>query len=604
MRKNLIALFLILACFIGLNAQLSPGKLSQAHSHLEGTQQCTQCHELGQKVPNQKCLQCHKAVNERVIAKKGFHSSNAVAQKQCVECHSDHHGLKFEMVRFDEKKFDHQLAGYKLEGAHAKVECRSCHKSEFVVDAELKKNQNTYLGLRQACNSCHQDVHQNTLSKDCAKCHDNEVFSPAKYFQHQKTRFPLIGKHQSVACLECHPKSIQSGKEFQKFAGIGFQSCANCHQDVHQGKFGKDCKVCHQEVSFHQVQAKSGFNHAMTGFELQGKHKSIDCKSCHDQRNQAKKMFQEFVKSTDHPCLECHQDEHKGKFGANCLECHNQNSFRSLQASAQFDHGLTEFPLLGKHKSVECKQCHKTKMIDPVAHSQCKNCHEDYHQAEFNEMEKGSDCKHCHSEQGFDQSSYSLESHQQSSFPLKGAHQAISCELCHHKATRWKFRSIGQQCKDCHEDIHKNFISERFYPEQNCALCHQEEAWASVQFDHSKTNFVLRGKHIEQSCKSCHFKNEKGQTKAGQVFANLSHECSSCHSDVHERQFEKEAKTECKACHQEAGWLPSIFDHNLSRFILEGKHKDLSCSACHTAIEPSTVVVFRNGRLDCKDCHR
>ena len=108
----------MLICFIpmlfifSLNSfcQLSPGKLSKSHSKLEGITNCTQCHLIGDKVSNQKCLTCHKDLNLQITKNKGFHSSPQNKNKECIECHSEHHGLNFEMVRFDKKTFNHNRA--------------------------------------------------------------------------------------------------------------------------------------------------------------------------------------------------------------------------------------------------------------------------------------------------------------------------------------------------------------------------------------------------------------------------------------------------------------------------------------------------------------
>ena len=47
-------------------AQISPGKLTDAHAHLEGMGNCTQCHDLGNKVPDQKCLACHTEIDQLI----------------------------------------------------------------------------------------------------------------------------------------------------------------------------------------------------------------------------------------------------------------------------------------------------------------------------------------------------------------------------------------------------------------------------------------------------------------------------------------------------------------------------------------------------------
>ena len=174
-------------------AQISPGDLAKPHAHLEGLSNCTKCHTLGKKVVNEKCLDCHKEIKERIDQRKGYHSSAEIRGKNCFECHSDHHGVKFEMIRFDLEKFNHSLTGYKLLGAHARKKCKDCHKSKYISDQEIKKKTYTYLGLNTTCLTCHTDYHQKTLSPDCASCHDFDAFKPAPLFDHSKSKFKLIG---------------------------------------------------------------------------------------------------------------------------------------------------------------------------------------------------------------------------------------------------------------------------------------------------------------------------------------------------------------------------------------------------------------------------
>ncbi len=599
--NSLLILFLIFP----LNAQFSPGKLAQAHAHLEGNKNCTQCHELGKNVTAAKCLNCHTDLNERIQANKGYHVSSAVKPKNCIECHSDHNGVNYKLIKLDESNFKHELTGYRLEGAHTKVDCRSCHKPENITNSNLKKNPKTFLGLSGKCNQCHLDPHQNTLSNSCNNCHNQDKFKPAALFNHQKANFALKGAHLQVACLECHPKEIKAGKDFQKFKGVSYTNCSSCHKDEHKGRYGNQCKACHTEESFSKILPNSSFNHALTGYKLEGKHRSLDCKLCHDKRHGAGKMFQEFIREEMINCILCHKDVHDGKFGTDCKKCHTVDGFKiqKVQNLESFDHALTAFPLEGKHKAVECKACHKGSMTDPVAHQYCKNCHKDYHNGEFNHL-ASNDCSRCHSVHSFKESSFSLDDHQLSKFPLKGSHAAISCDQCHYKQSKWNFKNIGEKCVDCHKDIHRPYIDSKYYPNQECALCHQEETWAKIQFDHQKTSFPLTGKHIETACRKCHFKEvNSGQS---QVFKNLTHKCDQCHTNSHYQQFDIQGYTDCTRCHTTANWLASEFSHDSARFVLTGQHIVLTCNRCHFPENRDGVsyILYRNGKLECRDCHK
>ncbi len=142
--RNIVAIISLLLFSSSILAQFSPGKLSNAHKDLEGLNNCTKCHEVGASISEARCLDCHKALNKRIKANKGFHVSKKVKGKSCISCHSEHHGRKFDALHFDEDNFEHELTGYKLEGAHAKVDCQDCHKPDFISDKKLKKNKSVF----------------------------------------------------------------------------------------------------------------------------------------------------------------------------------------------------------------------------------------------------------------------------------------------------------------------------------------------------------------------------------------------------------------------------------------------------------------------------
>jgi len=507
------------------NSQLSPGHLSKYHEHLEGISHCTDCHDLGKKVTNAKCLDCHTEVKARIDSKKGFHSSKEVKGKECASCHNDHHGTAFEIVRFDTAKFDHNLAGYKLEGKHAKTSCTDCHQSKNIKDEKAAAKKYSWMGLKTECLSCHEDYHQNTLAVTCLDCHDHEAFKPAPKFNHDKSKFPLLGSHKKQDCIECHKKSVKNGKEFQQYTNLKFQNCTACHEDVHKNKFGQNCK-----------------------------------------------------------------------------ECHSETSFLVLKNGNRFNHDQTDFPLKGKHQTVTCKKCHIVDVKTPLKHQNCFDCHEDYHKGDFIAGGIQKNCRECHDEQGFKQASYTLENHQKSLFPLEGAHIATPCFACHQKEERWKFRKIGRDCKDCHEDVHKNSIKEMYFPQQNCKSCHQSETWHTVQFNHEQTGFILDGAHQQQSCKECHF--EKTQPTSF-VFKEVSNRCKSCHEDKHRGQFDYYGEQSCLRCHNNASFKNNVFNHDKTKFPLEGKHKEAACSACHKPIllEGSEFIEYKIKDYRCEACH-
>ena len=585
-------------------AQLSPGGLAQPHAHLEGLSNCTQCHELGEKVSDQKCLNCHTEIQNLIDQNRGFHASNQVRGKDCALCHSDHHGQKFDMARFDEDNFDHGLTGYDLTGAHTRIDCRQCHIPDFIDDRELKKREETFLGLGTDCIGCHEDYHQNTLGPKCADCHTTKTFTPAEKFDHKETKYPLTGKHKEVDCRECHAVVTRNGKEFQNFANVPFVDCNACHEDVHENNLGTNCKQCHSEESFVNRRTLRRFRHNQTAFPLKGQHKAADCFACHTPDFTPSTVFQNILGTTPDDCMACHEDVHEGRFGTSCIDCHNEESWRAAVDLDHFNHDLTDFPLAGKHEVVDCRQCHISESLtDPMPHTSCMDCHDDYHEGEF--ASRGSpDCAECHTVEGFTPSLFTFENHAESSFLLEGAHLATPCFACHIKEGKWQFRGIGQRCVDCHDDVHKGEIATEYYPNQTCEKCHSTGRWKDENyFDHDQTAFVLEGGHIRADCAACHLRDEE---KPYGHFVGLSQECIACHENVHGSQFEIAGLTDCRRCHGFEGWTADFFDHNQTAFPLEGKHAEVACGQCHeaTEVDGEMRVEYKMVSFECIDCHQ
>lgn len=529
MKIHKILLLFGILFFLGYNvsAQISPGELSKAHADLEGVSNCTKCHDIGNKVTNAKCLDCHKEIKANIANRKGYHASSDVRGKNCSSCHNDHHGRDFKMIILNKKTFNHSKTGFILKGEHAQQECTACHKSENIRDPKLKKKTSTYLGLNQECLSCHDDYHQGKLSSKCTECHNFNSWKNATGFDHNKTKFPLLGQHREVACIDCHKIEIVNGKKTQRFNGLQFANCTACHKDVHDNKFGQDCKRCHTEESFH-------FNKGMKAF----------------------------------------------------------------------DHDRTNFKLIGKHKLVDCKQCHKGSLTAPLKYKNCKDCHKDYHKGEFARNGISPDCNQCHNNDGWSPSTFTIEKHDLK-FKLEGAHLATSCVACHKKDNHWTFRKMGKRCVDCHKNEHKGFIENKFMPNEDCTICHSVNNWKEISFDHDKTGYKLEGEHARIACSECHYgKNEKGQRT--QQFAGTAKECSSCHKDSHAGQFEVNGKTDCSKCHGSDKWENSKFDHNTSRFKLDGAHATVKCEECHKPVmnEKGKYIQYKFDNIACATCHK
>ncbi len=507
-----------------------------------------------------------------------------------------------------------QISPGELSRAHAHLEgisnCKKCHELGKKV-ASIK------------CLDCHKEIQKlqsdkkgyhasgEVLQKECFDCHNEHhgrnfeitVFDTTK-FNHTETGYLLEGKHLKVSCSNCHQgkniiQNISQRKGFT-YLGLGTR-CLSCHEDYHQSTLPSNCLECHDHNGFSPA---SGFDHAKTTFPLTGKHVTLECIKCHKKNVRNGKEFQEFKGIAHNQCTSCHEDVHKNKFGNNCLKCHNENSFHEIKELSSFNHNQTNYPLQGRHMFLECKSCHKGVYTKRIAHKNCYDCHQDYHKSEFTSQNKKSDCQDCHTVDGFRPSNFTLQKHNQLKFKLNGAHAATPCFVCHQKSDGWSFRNLGLKCIDCHENIHRTEISVKYIPEQNCSVCHNEENWQKIQFDHSKTEFKLEGKHKEPTCRECHFKKDDlGFEK--QLFSSISSHCLNCHKDQHNEQFEQSSEASCKTCHTYNSWVPDLFNHDKARFKLDGKHKNVECRKCHSPISNGlgTYILYKNNKTQCIDCH-
>jgi nitrate/TMAO reductase-like tetraheme cytochrome c subunit len=515
-----------------------------------------------------------------------------------------------------------QISPGDLSGSHSHLEgisnCTQCHVLGNKVSSEK-------------CLICHIEIQQristqkgyhvsaDVKGKECFVCHSDHngknfqlIRFDVEKFDHKLTGFSLSAPHARKECKDCHnTKFITDQKvKTKKYTYLGVNSeCLNCHTDYHRKTLSSVCLNCHNPDAFKPA---SLFNHANARFQLVGKHKNLDCLKCHKVETIDGKKFQEFRGIQYSGCASCHKDPHQNKFGQNCRQCHNEESFLVVKGVKNFDHNKTDFRLEEKHLGVSCAACHKNKLTDPLNHDRCVSCHSDYHNKQFEKNGVSPDCSQCHTVKGFTLFSYTINQHNLGTFPLQGAHTATPCSDCHKKETKWNFREIGISCKDCHKDIHRTFIQAKYYSDANCKICHNESGWSNISFDHSITRFNLTGAHTKLNCRNCHItrnligeilRDEKGIPL--QKFTGLSQNCSGCHDDKHYKQFEKNGVTNCTDCHGTENWKASKFDHNNTAFKLDGKHINVPCIKCHKPQQEGSYnfVKYKLKEHTCESCH-
>lgn len=468
-----------------LDAQLiSPGKLTNAHGQLKGMRNCTQCHELRKPgTQNARCLACHEPLAKRVEADRGYH---AQVEGNCASCHKEHFGLEFDMVRFDSAGFQHREAGYELEGAHTRLECRDCHTPELITAADVRvfkreggALERTFLGLGTICLSCHRrdDPHEGQFGQaTCTECHTEDEWSPAPGFEHDRARFRLTGRHRQVECEGCHAASGADETPSVRYRPLAFAGCTNCHEDYHEGDMGLTCTECHNTGGWDRIDRgrfEGEFDHEATGYALLGAHYELDCAACHDaghsERDEIRLAYDPQTLGRSYPrpavedCVSCHIDYHEGVFddapaGANCEGCHGEEGWLPSTYDLFRHNREGSFELTGAHLATSCGSCHthvdapRELIVFEFADMTCLGCHaeQDPHRDQFD----GKACEDCHVTESFGIDDYD---HDETAYPLDGAHRDVGCADCHLLETGSdgqefsRYKPLDTRCRACHE---------------------------------------------------------------------------------------------------------------------------------------------------------
>lgn len=254
---------------------------------------CNACHlqPVYEHKPGDTCISCHQ-------------TDDVHRQSNGTECQSCHVVDGWRKV-----KFDHNTdTDFALSGAHKSARCKSCHR----LGQEAKNTPSR-------CIDCHQqnDVHEGQLGTQCNQCHTDTAWLDDIRFNHELTAFPLIGMHAFTACDSCHLS--------QRFEPLKTE-CVSCHQqdDAHQQTLGNQCESCHNPNDWLVWQ----FDHnTQTDFALTGAHDGLVCSGCHTQPAKDNNL------KINQACVSCHADDdaHDGRFGRQCQQCHNSESFEKVK---------------------------------------------------------------------------------------------------------------------------------------------------------------------------------------------------------------------------------------------------------------------------------
>jgi len=183
---------------------------------------CSACHkDQVYKGTPQSCAACHAEPPVHV----GRFGTN------CAKCHSTVTWKNANLA-----SFNHDLAAFKLTGAHRTTACAACHKDQH------------FRGTPQSCVACHAEpkVHLRRFGTDCMKCHSTATWKGATITA-EFHKFPIFhggGKnrgecatchaqpndYRTYTCYGCHRHEPEkTAEKHLKWNIVELQACAKCH---------------------------------------------------------------------------------------------------------------------------------------------------------------------------------------------------------------------------------------------------------------------------------------------------------------------------------------------------------------------------------------
>lgn len=162
---------------------------------------------------------------------------------------------------------------------------------------------------------------------------------------------------------------------------------------------------------------------------------------------------------------------------------------------------------------------------------------------------------------------------------------------------------VATSCASCHVDRHEALPLGEESP-SSCDACHGQEAWLPSDYDLARhqreASYALVGAHVAVACESCH-RSADGTLQ----FRIEAGSCFDCHRSAspHGDQFPGRA---CDACHVGDSFLIDAFDHDATRFPLDGAHQGVACARCHLSESRANgrlEVRYRPLGTECRDCH-
>lgn len=245
---------------------------------------CSECHAAETSVKSsdlsrpglkgayhRQCINCHRESGLSATQCERCHLEKATAstakrppQKKSMEGRATRPIRLVLETSFDDGKIvtfyhdDHaDRFGLACSACHSNERCSVCHKPS----GSSAKQLTSVVGGHDRCSPCH------SVDENCNSCHAKE---PRPGFNHaRRARFDLERHHSTLACTRCH----KAKSDYKGLSG----NCATCHAEWKSGSF----------------------DHSVTGLKLDEVHAEVDCVSCHEEKDFARKPS----------CKSCHDDK-------------------------------------------------------------------------------------------------------------------------------------------------------------------------------------------------------------------------------------------------------------------------------------------------------
>ena len=391
----------------------------------------------------------------------------------CETCHSVNN---WQLARFDHNQF----AKFPLTGAHATVLCASCHVGGH------------YQGTVATCAGCHSKDFATTTNPNhvaagfpqtCETCHNTVQWLGAT-FDHSTTKFPLTGKHTTVACAQCHTNG--------QYATLP-TTCVSCHLPDYQ----KTTTPNHVAASFPQTCETCPQHDAVAGRDVRSQHHQVSAdRQAHDRRLRDVPCQRPVRDAADDlrvlpPAGLSENDDsepRRGQLPAGPARlCHNTDAW----LGAVFNHNTHQVPADRKAYDGRLRDVPRQRPVrDPADDLRLVPPDRIFRRprapnhvaARFPQT-----CETCHNTTQWLGAAFN---HSTTKFPLTGKHTTVACATCH---VNGQYATLPTTCVSCHlPDYQKtttpNHVAASF--PQTCETCHNTDAVArsDVQSQHDEVS--------------------------------------------------------------------------------------------------------------------